>query len=82
MAEIERRSGGQTYEEILVEDFLRARVENDRGLAHKYHSLISNKVLADRLDLEMTDSADTIAAKQAAFSAALAQLTVKRDDAK
>ena len=72
--EIERQSGGQTYHEILVEDFLRARVQDDRNLAQKYHHLISNKVLADRIDIEVNEDEDTVTAKRAAFAAALAAI--------
>lgn len=80
--EIQRRSGGQSYEEILVEDFLKARLENDRMLTHKYHNLISSKVLAERIDIEIDEGNDTVAAKQAAFEAALAKLAGKSNDAK
>jgi hypothetical protein len=66
------QSGGQDYTEILVEDFLRARAENDRQLSLKYHNLISSKVLADRVDIEVNDAEDTVTAQRAAFAAALA----------
>ena len=72
--EIERQTGGQTYHEILVEDFLRARVQDDKNLAQKYHHLISNKVLADRIDIEVNEDEDTVTAKRAAFAAALAAI--------
>lgn len=74
LAEVERQTGGQTYHEILVEDFLRARVQDDKNLAQKYHSLISSKVLADRIDIEVDESEDTVTAKRAAFAAALAAI--------
>jgi len=72
LTEIERQSGGQDYTELLVEDFLRARVQDDKNLAQKYHHLISNKVLADRLDIEVNEDEDTVTAKRAAFAAAIA----------
>jgi hypothetical protein len=72
LTEIERQSGGQDYTELLVEDFLRARVQDDKNLAQKYHHLISSKVLADRLDIEVNEDEDTVTAKRAAFAAAIA----------
>lgn len=74
LTEIERQSGGQSYQELLVEDFLRARVQDDKNLAQKYHHLISSKVLADKLDIEVNDEEDTVTAKKAAFAAALAAI--------
>jgi len=71
---IERQSGGLTYHELLVEDFLRARVQDDKNLAQKYHHLISSKVLADRIDIEVNEDEDTVTAKRAAFAAAMAAI--------
>ena len=69
--EIQIRTG-QDYTELLVEDFLRARVQDDKNLAQKYHLLISSKVLADRIDIEVNEDEDTVTAKRTAFAAALA----------
>ena len=79
---IERRSGGLDYTELLVEDFLRARVQDDKNLAHKYHTLISNKVLADRLDIEVNEDEDMVTAKRATFAAALAAIAGLNNDTK
>ena len=70
--EIRQRSGGQDYTELLVEDFLEARLNQDRQLAHKYHTLISGKVLAERLDIEVNDTGEMVQARREAFAAALA----------
>lgn len=72
LTEITRQSGGQHYTEILVEDFLRARLLDDKNLAQKYHHLISSKVLADRIDIEVDDVGDVVTARREAFAAALA----------
>jgi len=64
---------GQCYEDLLLEDFLQARVENS-ALAHKYHSLLANKLMPDLNAVELTDSEDTITAKQRAFAEAIAQI--------
>ena len=65
---------GQGYEELLVTDFLAARQGNDNHLVHKYHNLISGKILSTLATVEVTDSEDVLAAKQAAFAQAIAQI--------
>ena len=80
--QVQIKSGGQDYTELLVEDFLRARLENDRGLTLKYHNLISNKVLADRLEIDVNEEEDTVTAKRAVFAAALAAMAGLNRDAK
>ena len=82
LTEIQRQSGGQDYTELLVEDFLRARVQDDKNLAQKYHHLISSKVLADRIDIEVNEDADTVTAKRTAFAAALAAVAGIAQDTK
>ena len=73
--QVAKQSNGQNYEEILVRDFLDARAGHDKQLLVKYHNLILNKVMNSLAKIEVTDSADAIAAKQAAFAEALAKLT-------
>lgn len=82
LSEIQRQSGGQCYHEILVEDFLRARLQDDKNLAQKYHNLISSKVLADKLDIEVNEDEDTVTAKRTAFAAALAAVAGLQDKGK
>jgi hypothetical protein len=72
---LDQKTGGRNYEELLVEDFLQARNNNDTQLMLKYHNLILNKVMNSLARIEVTDSKDAIAAKQAAFAEALAKLT-------
>lgn len=69
------KSGGQSYEEILIEDFLTARLNNDTQLMLKYHNLISNKVLSTLNTVETVESEDAVEAKKQAFAEALAALT-------
>jgi len=64
---------GRVYEDLLLEDFLKARQTND-GLAHKYHSLLANKLMPDLNRIEVTDTEDGVAAKALAFQEALAKL--------
>jgi len=66
---------GRDYEELLIEDFMKARNNNDNATVIKYHNLILSKVMNSLAKVEVTDSADAVAAKQAAFADALAKLT-------
>jgi hypothetical protein len=72
---IDTQTGGRDYEELLVEDFIRARDEGDKQTTLKYHNLILNKVMNSLAKIEVTDSADAVAAKQVAFAEALRKLT-------
>jgi hypothetical protein len=74
-----RKTGGQTYEELLIDDFLQARQNQDGNLAQKYHQLLSNKLFADLQSIEVNEAEDVVAQKQAAFQEALRKLT-KFDD--
>jgi hypothetical protein len=75
LSSLEARSGGQRYEELLVEDFISARQEGDKNIVLKYHNLILNKVMNTLAKIEVTDSQDAIEAKQLAFAEALSKLT-------
>lgn len=75
LVSLEQRTGGQRYEDLLVDDFLVARNEGDKNLILKYHTLILNKVMNSLAKIEVTDSADAVAAKQAAFAEALSKFT-------
>jgi hypothetical protein len=79
---VEKKSGGQPYESILVEDFLQARQNRDTQLTMKYHNLILNKVMNTLSRIEVKDSPDAVEAKQAAFAEALAKLTGINPEAK
>ena len=73
---VQQRANGQSYEELLAEDFIHARA-NDRQLAQKYHHLILNKVAPTLQRIETTEAEDTVATKVAAFHEALAALANK-----
>lgn len=72
---VHKKANGKNYEEILIEDFMKARDDNDRNLVVKYHNLILNKVMNSLAKVEVTDSQDNIEQKQLAFAEALAKLT-------
>ena len=75
LAALKDKANGKNYEDLLVEDFLDARNRKDTVLTVKYHNLILNKVMVAMAKIEVTDSQETIDAKQAAFADALAKLT-------
>ena len=72
---VSKQAKGKKYEEILIEDFMKARNDNDRNLVVKYHNLILNKVMNSLAKVEVTDSQDNVEQKQLAFAEALAKLT-------
>ena len=77
---VKDKSNGQDYEELLIEDFLKARTTGDTQLTIKYHNLILNKVMNTLAKIEVTDSQDQLEMKQQLFSEALAKLTgIKKD---
>jgi hypothetical protein len=75
LMQIAAKNSGRNYEELLVEDFMKARSNGDTQLMLKYHNLILNKVMHNLNKVEVTDSEDAVEAKKAAFAAALAKLT-------
>ena len=75
LATLKAQSNGKNYEDLLVEDFLKARTNGDSQLTVKYHNLILNKVMNTIAKIEVTDSQDQIEAKKLAFAEALAKLT-------
>jgi len=77
---LETRTGGASYEEILMEDFVTARLNNDQQLVIKYHNLILNKLMTHVSKIEITDSQETINMKQAAFAEALSKLAGLKQD--
>ena len=74
LATIQTAAGGQSYEQLLAEDFVRAR-DSDRQLAQKYHHLILSKVAPSLTRVEVEPSEDAVEAKREAFAAALTALT-------
>lgn len=80
LTSLETKSGGKPYEDMLIEDFFKARQNNDTQLIIKYHNLILNKVLHTLNRVELNDSQDTIDAKQQAFTEALAKLIGKQGE--
>lgn len=80
MEQVYKQANGREYEELLIEDFMTARANNDTQLMLKYHNLILNKVMSTLAKVEVNDSTDAVEAKKAAFAAALAKLTGVKED--
>jgi hypothetical protein len=80
LEQIYAQANGKDYEELLVQDFLQARLNNDGVTTLKYHNLILSKVMNSLAKIEVNDGADAIAAKQQAFADALAKLTGVKND--
>ena len=72
---LDARTGGQSYEDILVEDFLSARLMGDTMLTHKYHTLLSNKFVANLNEITVEEVGDGVDGKIAAFHEAIKALT-------
>ena len=72
---------GQCYEDLLLEDFLQARKDN-AALAHKYHSLLANKLMPDLSAVEIDNTEDALTAKLQVFLEVLAKLNEKTPDNK
>ena len=71
---------GKPFVISLVEGYKKSIDENNNRLRVMYEKIIIDKVVADRHQVEVDDSEDTIAAKQAAFTAALAaMITIPKD---
>jgi hypothetical protein len=71
---LEAKSPNQSYEEMLVEDFLNIRRRGDSKMTIKYHNLILNKVLASKVSIDVTESPEVLENKRRAFAEALANL--------
>jgi hypothetical protein len=80
LATLRAKSNGKGYDDMLVEDFLKARTMGDNNITIKYHNLILNKVMSTLNRVEVTDTQESIEAKQQAFAEAFANLTgIKKD---
>lgn len=66
---------GIPYEDQLALNYLDALQQNDRTLRASYDRLFLGKIVADKVDVTVTESADALATKQAAFAEAIAQIT-------
>lgn len=68
------------YEELLVEDFLKAREGKDNNLTMKYHTLILSRVMNNLSRVEIVDNGENIEQKEKAFSEALKRLISTKEE--
>ena len=74
MQKIELQSG-QTYAELLATNYVSAIQRSDWNGVRDYDKAFMNKMIADRSEVTVLESEDTVAVKQAAFAQAIAQIT-------
>lgn len=75
LAELRKKTNSE-YEELLVQDFMKARESNDRNLTMKYHQLILARVMNNLNRVEIVDTGDQVKQKEQAFVQALQQMIV------
>jgi hypothetical protein len=73
-----RKKTNTDYEQVLVEDFLKAREGNDKNLLLKYHQLILAKVMNNLNRVEIVDNGENVKQKEEAFIKALQHMIVSK----
>jgi hypothetical protein len=69
-----QNQSGRSFGDLLTEGYLKTVSNNNDKLRLEYERMIISKVVSDKVAVEVKDSDDTVAAKSAAFAAALATL--------
>lgn len=69
-----QKVAGKPFVESLAEGYAEAIVNGDKKIRVMYEKIIIDKVVADRQQVEVTESEETTVAKAAAFSEALTNL--------
>ena len=62
---------GKDYASQLAENYMTAMVNMDKDLVLQYDKLFLSKVVADKVEVDLHESEDMIAAKKDAFTEAL-----------
>jgi len=63
---------GRSFVECLADGYRQAVEERNNKIRVMYEKMIVDKVIADRQQIEISDPQEQVAARQAAFAAALA----------
>ena len=71
---LEQRTNGRTYEDILIEDFVNARMSGDMVMTHKYHTLLSNKFIANLNEITVENLNEAVNDKESQFLEAVKAL--------
>lgn len=75
LVEAIEQESGRPFEQMLAQGYVEAVDRQDVRTRLEYERMILGKVVSDRTAVEVTDTTDTVAAKTAAFRAALEELT-------
>lgn len=66
---------GRPYGELLAENYVSAIQRSDWNGVRDYDKAFMNKMIAEKVEVDVGHTEDVIAQKQAAFAAAIAQIT-------
>jgi hypothetical protein len=72
---------GRVYEDLLIEDFLKARMTSE-SLTLKYHYLLASKLMPNLSEVTVEEIGDQVDAKRAAFAEAIRALTPTNTETK
>lgn len=75
-------AAGQTYGEILAHNYVGAIERCDWQGVRDYDKAFMNKLISDKVEVDVNSTEDVLATKQAAFAAALAKITQIAQDTK
>jgi len=67
-------AAGQTYGEVLANNYVGAIQRSDWNGVRDYDKAFMNKLIAEKVEIDVNSTEDVVATKQAAFTAALAKL--------
>jgi hypothetical protein len=70
-------AAGQNYAEILAQNYVGAISRADWAGVRDYDRAFMNKMIAEKVEVDMNQSEDAVAAKAAAFAQAIQTLTGK-----
>ena len=73
MANIEL-AAGQSYGHLLAHNYVGAIARSDWNGVRDYDKAFMNKLIAEKVEIDVNSTEDVVATKQAAFTAALAKL--------
>lgn len=74
MANIEL-AAGKSYAELLSQNYVAAIHREDWNGVRDYDKAFMNKMIAEKVEVDVTGSEDALAAKQSAFAEAIRQIT-------
>lgn len=66
---------GRPYGELLAENYVSAIQRSDWNGVRDYDKAFMNKMIAEKVEVDVSHTEDVIAQKQAAFAQAIAQIT-------